>query len=393
MSKRLRTLTIALSVVASMLLGAWSPAVAEGIARSDGNDVQGPLDLASMRLTPISGGDRIQIRTLEKFTATQLDGDAGWFEVDFDTNADRKYDFWAVVFYAKGKLFAIEGQGRNALRKLPVRRVDPRTVSFDIAHRNLGNISSYDFVVYSIWRAKPCSNNNVCVDTIPNRYPLIRHDFTAPTIPWGAVPAISTDVSATLDFDVHFAVHDDQYGSGLKRWTLQQRQGAGSWTTIASGGTKNVTESVSGVQGEVTFVRVLAVDKQGNKRTSSTKKTVVPWDDRNALFDYSSPATETDAVSGAFLGTISTLAQGTIVTATLPAGTDICFIGGPTSTGTSAAAELSVDGTPFTTFNESDATAYRSPHCAGSVIDAGATITLEVTSAEPFVFDGLILKR
>ena len=48
-----------------------------------------------------------------------------------------------------------------------------------------------------------------------------------------------------------------------------------------------MTESVTGVQGEVTFVRVLAVDKQGNKRTSSTKRTVVPWDDQNALFfDY-----------------------------------------------------------------------------------------------------------
>ena len=181
-----------------------------------------------------------------------------------------------MVFYAKGKLFAIQGQGQNALRKLPARRVDTKTVSFDIAHRNLGNISSYDFVVYSIWRAKPCSNANVCVDTIPNRYPLIRHDFTAPTIPWGAVPAVSSDVSATLDFDVHVAVHDDQYGSGVKRWTLQQRQGAGSWTTIASGGTKNVTESVTGVQGEVTFVRVLAVDKQGNRRPAARRRRSCP---------------------------------------------------------------------------------------------------------------------
>jgi hypothetical protein len=394
MSKRLRTLTITLSVVASVLAGAWSPAGAGGISRSDGNDVPGPLDLASMRLTPISGGDRIQIRTLGKFTATQLDGDAGWFEVDFDTNADRKYDFWAVVFYAKGKLFAIQGQGQNALRKMPVRRVDTRTVSFDIAHRNLGNISSYDFVVYSIWRAKPCSNANPCVDTIPNRYPLIRHDFTAPTISWGAVPEISIDVSATLDFDVHATVHDDTYGSGVKRWTLQQRQNAGSWTTIASGRTKSVTESVTGVQGEVTIVRVLAVDKQGNRRTSSTKKTVVPWDDQNALFfDYSTPGTEASAVSGAFLGTTSTLAQGTIVTATLPAGSDLCFLGGPTSSGNTAAAELSIGGTPFTTFNENDATAYRTPHCAGTTIGAGAVITLEVTSAEPFVFDGLVLKR
>ena len=119
----------------------------------------------------------------------------------------------------------------------------------------------------------------------------------------------------------------------------------------------------------------------------------MPWDDRNAFFDYSAPATEANAVSGAFLGTTSTLAQGTIVTATLPAGTDLCILGGPTSTGTTAAAQLSIDGTPFTTFNENDATAYRSPQCAGSTIGADVVITLEVTSADPFVFDGLVLKR
>ena len=391
MSRRLRTFIVVLSIVATAL-GGWSPAVAGGISRSDGNDVPGPLDLASMRLTPISGGDRIQIRTLAKFTNGQLDGDAGWFEVDFDTNADRKYDFWAVVFYANGKLVAVQGQGRNALRRLPVRRVDTRTVSFDIAHRNLGNVSSYDFVVYSIWRAKPCSNANVCVDTIPNRYPLIRHDFTPPTITWGTVPAVSTDVSATLDYDVHVTVHDDTYGSGVKRWTLQQRQDTGSWTTVGSGRTKNVTESVTGVEGEVTFVRVLAVDKQGNRRTSSMKKTVVPWDDRNVLFGYSVPATEADGVSDAFLGTTSTLAQGDVITATLPAGTDICVLGGPTSTTTAAALELSIGGNLVTTFNENDGTSYRSPLCAGSPIAAGA-VTLEVTSAEPFVFDGLFLKR
>ena len=138
-----------------------------------------------------------------------------------------------MVFYAKGKLFAIQGQGQNALRKMPVHRVDTRTISFDIAHRNLGNISSYDFVVYSIWRAKPCSNANPCVDTIPNRYPLIRHDFTAPIV--GAVPAISTDVWRPWTFVMHATVHDDTQ-IGRQALDAQQRQNAGSWTTIASGG-------------------------------------------------------------------------------------------------------------------------------------------------------------
>jgi hypothetical protein len=393
MSKRLRTVIVAVSVVASVLVGAWSPAVAGGIYRTDGNDVAGPLDLASMRLTPISGGDRLQIRTLAPFTSGQLNGDDGWLEVDFDTNADRKYDFWAVVFYAKGKLLAIQGQGKNVLRKLAVRRVDAKTVSFDIAHRNLGNVSSYDFVVYSIWRAKPCSTSKVCVDTIPNKYPLIRHDFTPPTITWGAIPEFSIDVSATLDYDVHFAVHDDTYGSGLKRWMLEQHQDGGSWVTVSAGATKSVTRTVTGIEGEVTLLRVVAVDRQGNRRTSPTKKTMVPWDDRNVIFGYSSAPTQADGVSGPFLSTTSTLAQGVVVTATLPAGSDICVLGGPTSSGTSAVAQLSIDGTPFTTFNENDATVYRSQNCAGGGTSGGAVITLEVTSAEPFVFDGLVLKR
>ena len=175
MSKRRRTLVMTLTVGVSVIAGAWSPAIAGGIDKTDGNDVAGPLDLASMRLTPINGGDRIQIRTFAPFTAAQLDGDAGWFEVDFDTNADRKYDFWAVVLVREGQAPRGRGtgQGKDVLRKLAVHRVDAKTVSFDIAHRNLGNVSSYDFVVYSIWRAKPCSASNVCVDTIPNRYPLL----------------------------------------------------------------------------------------------------------------------------------------------------------------------------------------------------------------------------
>jgi hypothetical protein len=392
MSKGLRTLVVAVSVVVSVLGGAWSSAIASGISKTDGNDTAGPLDLASMRLTPIGGGDRLQIRTLAPFTSGQLNGDDGWFEVDFDTNADRGYEAWVVVSYYKGKLYAIQGQGGDAVRKLAVRRVDARTVSFDIAHRNLGRIFSYDFVVYSVWRAAPCATKG-CVDTIPNTYPLIRHDFTPPTITWGAFPVFSTDVSATLDYDVHFAMHDDTYGSGIKRWTLQQQQEGGSWVTVAAGATKSVSRTVTGVEGEVTGVRVVAVDKQGNRRTSSTKRTTVPWDDRNVIFEYSSAPTLADGVSGPFLATTSTLAQGVVVTATLPAGSNICVLGGPTSTGTSAVAQLSIDGSPFTTFNENDATVYRSQNCAGGGTSGGAVITLEVTSAEPFVFDGIVLKR
>jgi hypothetical protein len=392
MSKRLRTLTITLSVVASMLAGAWSPAVAGGISRSDGNDVPGPLDLASMRLTPISGGDRIQIRTLGKFTATQLDGDAGWFEVDFDTNADRKYDFWAVVFYAKGKLFAIQGQGQNSLRKLPVRRVDTRTISFDIAHRNLGNISSYDFVVYSIWRAKPCSNANACVDTIPNRYPLIRHDFTAPSISWSSVPKYSTDVSDSLTFPVAFGVKDDRYGSGVKGWTLQRRAlGTTTWTDVKNGTTSHPSVNITGDEGVTYQFRVLALDRQGNRSGSPIKTTAMPWDDRNAaMLTYSDPPTQVDGVVGAFLGTTSHMADTTTVSTTVPDNVDLCVLGGPTAPGTSATATLFVGTQVWATMTETEDTAPREPvGCLHGFTTGGQALIVTVTSSTPFVFDGL----
>ena len=183
MSKRLRTVIVAASVVASVLGGAWSPAVAGGIYKTDGNDTAGPLDLASMRLTPIKDGDRFQIRTFTAFTSGQLNGDDGWIEVDFDTNADREYERGSSSTTTRASSSPCRAWGARVSGTLPVRRVDERTVSFDISHRSVGNVSSYDFVIYSVWRAAPCASKD-CVDTIPNRYPLDPPRLHRATVKW-----------------------------------------------------------------------------------------------------------------------------------------------------------------------------------------------------------------
>jgi len=390
MSKRLRTVVIAVAVVASVFGGAWSPAVAGGIFRTDGNDTAGPLDLASVRLTPIKDGDRFEIRTLTAFTSGQLNGDDGWIEVDFDTNADRDYEAWVVVYYYKGKLVAVNGHGSKAIRALPVRRVDKRTVSFDIKHLYVGNGGSYDFVVYSIWRGAPCGAKD-CVDTIPNRYPLIRHDFTAPMVIGSSLPQFSTDTSNTLTFPVFFKIKDDQYGSGLKNWTLQARSDQTStWSAVGHGTKATPTVPVTGQEGGRYRFRVLVIDKQGNKRSESLLGvTNVPLDDRNPVMQFTT-AIQVARLS-AFLGTITQIPNGESVSVTFTTTIGMfCYIVGPPVTpGTLASADVKIDNTDVGSITLGDVTADLSKICT-SVGVGDHTLTLTGTTAEPFVIDGLI---
>ena len=395
MSKRLRTLIVAVSVLTSALAGAWSPALAGGIYQTDGNDTAGPLDLASMRLTEIKDGDRFEIRTLTAFTSGQLNGVDGWFEVDFDTNADRDYETWVVVYYYKGKLVAVHGKGSTAIRTLPVRRVDKRTVSFDISHRNVGDVTSYDFVIYSVWRAAPCAAKD-CVDTIPNKYPLIRHDFTAPKVRWLSPRDITTLYGdSELPFSITFLVQDDKYGSGLDHWTVQRRdEPSGAWSTVSTGTAKEPTVLVPGDEGAHYGLRVIAVDHQANKGVSSIMKISVPLDDRNAALTYSAgvvPVTRT----GAYLDTVTQLAQGESVSFTFTFGTQAAFclvLGHPETPGTNTQAQWSFDGQPSSgAFNESDSTqdVETGTNCA-SPGSGTHTITITGTSVEPFVIDGVV---
>jgi hypothetical protein len=389
-----RHLALASAMVAATMVCGLSPVPvgAAQIIRADGNDTAGPLDLARVKLTEIRGGDRFEIRTLSAFTASQLDGSDGGLEILFDTDADAKYERWALVFYGSGKIQGLLGGGHTTARKVPAHRVDPRTVSVDITHASLPARGSYDFTALSYWSAKPCSDSKPCIDVIPNRYGLIRHDWTAPTIAWTQVPAISTDASASLTFPVGFTVKDDRYGSGLDHWTLQGRGIGGAWTDIESGTSATPTVAIEGTEGAHYEFRVIAIDRQGNARTLAGAVTDVPWDDRNAVFEYSTPPILTNDVGEAFLGTTSVLATGTTITVTapIPAAENLCILSGPTGSEQTAYIELWIDGVHVRTLPGSD---YRSQNCAAETISAGAQITFEVVSAEPYVFDGLVLYR
>jgi hypothetical protein len=393
MSRRLRIFLTAVALVGGVLVAQAPAAEAVGVYRTDGNDVPGPLDLASVRLTEIRGGDRFTIRTLTAFTATQLNGNIGWVEVDIDVNADKDFEYWVAVFYDRGRLRAIQGHGRRGVRYVPVRRVDKRAVSFDLAHRYLGDADSFDFASFSVWRASPCTKRKPCVDAIPNRYPLMRHDWTPPAITWNTVPALSTDASSTLDFPVSFGVHDNRYGSGLDHWKLQRSADGGSWETVDTGHGATPSVQVTGEEGAHYDFRVVAFDRQKNRSIRAGRATDVPWDDANAtMFSYSTPPTTATPVAGAFLGTTSAVAQNDTITMTLPSGVaNLCVLGGPTTAATTSSVDVTLGGNPVTTFSENDATSYLAEQCTNGPVAAGVLV-LKVTTAEPFVFDGLVVQ-
>jgi hypothetical protein len=89
------------------------------------------------------------------------DCDSGFFEVAFDRNADRKFDFFAYVFYAsplRGVLVNKAGDVVNA--GLPVRLLSNRTVQIQVPHRLIGDPEGYDVATFSIYRDTPCTNKN-----------------------------------------------------------------------------------------------------------------------------------------------------------------------------------------------------------------------------------------
>jgi hypothetical protein len=381
---------IALIALATAIMATASPVMANVITRKDGNDTRGPLDLAAVQVSHAKGGHVFKMTTLAPFTNAEANAKNGFFQILLDTNADRRPNYLIDVFYAAGHFRGVlfKPNGTVITFRLKAARASSKAVMVTLPLAKIAQKGSYDFAALSFYRGSPCSKSNPCVDAIPNRFPLIRHDYTAPTIIWGAVPTYSTDASATLTFPAQFSVHDDIYGSGVKSWTLQRRAvGASTWVSVKTGTALNPTVQVAGEEGTTYDLRIVAVDRQKNKRSSTTKRTFVPYDDRNLIFAYSS-SVQNDGISEAFLGTTSSVPQTGTITFTTPFdASDVCVVGGPT-TGSVANASFSAGGSIL---SEDGSTPARAHSCVGISVSRGTMVTFTVSSAEPFVFDGIIL--
>jgi hypothetical protein len=376
MSRRSSILTAVVAAVV-LLLGAipagasprvprWATDAADGIApkaqapvdslfsitRKDGNDVRGPLDLASAKISRGKTKDTVALTGRGPISNQDLDINDGNLLILIDTNDAPPFEYGQYVFYAGGKLRGVlVNLGTNNIvdRTVPTSRTGPRGFRQVIQRAKIHSPGTYRFIAGSYYQGSPCSEAHACIDTIPNRYPpLIPLDHRAPSFGWDDWETYSGDVSDDLTSPIEFHVADDQFGTGVREWMVQRRDPGGghTWTTVEHGKGLTPTVDVTGEEGATYDLRTVVIDQQKNRTVSTSKRTTFPYDDDAAT--YNPLVTQDEAATGWFLGTRSgisnTVAPGTATFMfTGGSGTQVCVMGGPVDSGT-ATADVSLDG-------------------------------------------------
>jgi hypothetical protein len=363
------------------------------IARTDGNDVSGSLDLAAMRIARGKSKDTLTFSTHDAVSNAAIDPDDGNFAVLIDINEDDRFDFGQYLFFAGGRLRGVLLDLRTSRvvdRTAPASRSSAKSFRTSIVRTKIDSPGTYRFVLFGYNEAGPCSRRAPCVDTIPNREPMIALDHRAPTASLDPMSRFAGDVRAVLTSPLTFRVADDRFGTGVKRWTVQRRQVAtgATWADVRSGATKTSTVNVPGAQGLTYDVRVVVTDKQKNTRISTTRRTTFPYDDRNGAIAYSG-ATVPNAPAGAFLATTTSLGLGATATLSFTGAARFCVMGGPVAAGMSASADLVIDAVSVGTANEDDTTAARERVLCVDVGAGAHTAVLTGAGAVPFELDGL----
>jgi hypothetical protein len=366
------------------------------ISRNDGNDVPGPLDLASMRISRGKSNDTVAFSAHGAVSNSAIDPSNGNFAILIDVNDDRDYDYGQYVFFAAGKLRGtLVNLATNNLvdRTVPTSRTGAKGFRQVIQRAKIHSPGTYRFAVYGYYQGAPCSKKHPCIDTIPNRYPLIPLDHRAPASAWDNWETYSGDATDDLTSPVQFHFDDDQFGTGVKEWEVQKREPGGghSWTTVKTGKALGPTVLVPGEEGQTYEIRTIVVDRQKNRKISSSKRTTFPYDDDEATYD---PAVIQDvAATDWFLGT-----RGGISNAVLPGtatftftggtGTQVCVMGGPVASGT-ATADVSLDGLPQLPMTEDVSVLMHSRlqcYTANNLVPH--TLLVTGTSASTFWIDG-----
>jgi hypothetical protein len=268
------------------LVGPWPAAVGAAapvtagfsIARTDGNDVRGALDLRSMRIERGRVKDTLTFSTHDAVSTMAIDPDNGNFAVLIDRNDDRTYEYGQYVFFAAGRVRGVLVNLRSDRvidRTVPTSRTGPAGFRTVIQRGKIDSPGTYRFGLFAYNEDSPCTRRNPCVDTIPNRFPLIALDHRAPTAAIDAVDAYASDITATTTIPFGFSVADDRFGTGVKRWVVQTRElGSGTdWEEVDRGRTSSPTVDVTGEAGGTYDIRIVMTDRQRNRKISSMRRT------------------------------------------------------------------------------------------------------------------------
>jgi hypothetical protein len=299
-----------MSLLVAGLLSIGS-AKAHTFTKSDDNDTPGKLDIRASTVSHTATSIVFKIRTYESWTPASLRSDSV-LVVQIDKNNDRRYDRCAVILFASRLRSVLTNCGSTIIRNLPVGKPNATTVRTTIPKAQTGLVHWWATATWWVG-ASPCRSG--CVDFSPNRFPDILHDLVPPNINMATTPLRSWVNSTTEDFQFPFTVNDAH--SGIKTWRVERRTyESTTWATVVSGtggGAKSPT--ITGIPGHSLY-RVVAIDKQGNKKIGPARHVFVPRDDDSlgpqGVYTDATPVVVPDAT--AFRGSYTTLGVGESVT-------------------------------------------------------------------------------
>jgi hypothetical protein len=297
---------------------AWPrPAGANTEFVNDPADTSGPLDIKEA----VEGHDgpgalTARLKTWEAFHGRSLSGP----NIIGFAFYEQGYPFRWVYVHRRGPRLAavVEKDDGEVLGVEPVSRPNRRTVAVHIPKALVGQPRGYSWAVLTAFRNRSACART-CTDAAPSSGQYEKtgtsivdprlHDLTAPVIRLLDFPDPSTRRSASLRYRVRFAVRDEG-GAGLKNWRLKRRRlGASRWATVAQGSSAGRHHArLRGHEGATYAHRLIAVDRQGNRRWSRVAWISVPLDDANASLSSSYTGDwKTDAaVPSDFRGTLHT---------------------------------------------------------------------------------------
>ena len=322
------------------------------ITRKDGNDVKGPLDLASARISRGKTKDTVSFTGRGPISNGDLDINDGNLLILIDTNDAPPFEYGQYVFYAGGKLRGVlVNLGTNNIvdRTVPTSRSGSRGFRQVIQRAKIHSPGTYRFIARLVLPGLPLLGSSCVRRHDPQPIPSVDPARSpGAVLRLGQLGDLHRRCLRRSDLPVEFHVADDQYGTGVKEWIVQTRESGGghSWTTVQDGKALNPTVFVPGVAGGTYDVRTIVVDRQNNRKISTSKRTTFPFDDDAAVYDPL--VTQDEAATGWFLDTRSGISNAVAPgTATFTfaggTGTEVCVMGGPVDSGT-ATADVSLDG-------------------------------------------------
>jgi hypothetical protein len=325
-SRQLSLAAVGFVLVSSVL--SVGPVAAHTFTKADGNDSPSKLDLRFAGVSHTATGVVHKITTYNSWTARSLGADSFFIiQIDKNNGAQGVYERCAFIFYTNRLRGSLTNCGAQFIRFLPVSKISGTTAKITIPKSQTGSV--YKWAAGSLWVGPaPCGGRG-CVDFAPNNFPDILHDMLPPVVTMTSDPLRvwepPTD-STTADFGLPVSVSDAN--AGIKSWTVQSHAvGSGTWTSVISGTGAGAKEPViNGAEGTRLDYRVIATDKQGNKKISSSRRVYIPRDDVNLGSDgvFSVAPTLASDID-AFGGSYSQMAATDTFTYTWTPGADCLF--------------------------------------------------------------------